>query len=65
MVKTGDVIKKINGAIARDKGAVFSHRELIQIAEIINVNAGAAKANADMLHALIERSPAHMSYELH
>lgn len=65
MVKTSDVIKKINGAIAKQKGAALSHAELLDIAEVINTNAGAAKAHADMLHALIERSPAHASYQLH
>lgn len=64
-MKKTEVITKIERAVGRGRGVALSNDELIELADLINTNAAAAKAHADMLHALIENSPAHVSYALH
>lgn len=65
MARKRTVFDRIEDAIAQDKGIALSHDDLLEVANAINSNAAGAKAHEDMLHALIERSPAHASYALH
>ena len=60
-----EVVLKIERAIEKERGVALTNAELLELAKYINGNVQMARGHSEMLHALIEHSPAHASYAVH